>query len=383
MLYRELRSFAMKKKCFATIVSFLIFSALVILNDFCKADIYTYTDEDGTIHIVDNPRHLPKGIKPTVIKDEKSRRVTNLQAEISKKYPPNNKIEEARNTTVKVETPIGHGSGFFITDDGYILSNKHVVKGPGKEIKKREHDLEIRYAALRRLNEWLNNTEKILEQQKAELTISRAEIESGPQVRDKKYSVMLTNYALKKGQYERNLDKYNKEKRYYEKIKRDVDKISSELEDMKSVKYKKAFKIFLIDGTEIYAYLEELSDSYDLALLKLDGNYKTPFIEPGNVNQMTLGVPVYAIGYPLNLGSSATSGTFSGMKEQIIPNKDNNMFIQTNAQINAGNSGGPLITQNGKAIGINTWKWVAAGVEGIGFAIPIDIAFKEFKDYLK
>ena len=130
---------------------------------------------------------------------------------------------------------------------------------------------------------------------------------------------------------------------------------------MKSYR-KGGFKIFLIDGTELYAYLETLSNRYDLALLKLDGNYKMPFIYRGNFNRMAVGDPVYAIGNPgvnfaggsVELRHTVTSGIFSGLRDE---------YIQTNAQINPGNSGGPLITQNGKPIAVNTWKLAKEEIE--------------------
>jgi hypothetical protein len=75
-----------------------------------------------------------------------------------------------------------------------------------------------------------------------------------------------------------------------------------------------------------------------------------------------------------DLDHSVTSGFFSGHRDD---------FIQTNAQINPGNSGGPLITENGNVIGINSQKIVHKDVEGLSFAIPIDLVFKEFKGYLE
>lgn len=359
------------------LLGFILCAFLLLLAsfDFCNADVYMYTDEDGTIHIVDSPKYLPKGAKRVSEKDDKKLR--NLKEEISTKYPPNNEIEEALNATVKIGTL---GTGFFISDDGYILTNKHVVKGSKEKIKEIEDALEIEYAKLRRSNEWLNNAKQILDRKEAELTISRTKIESGPQVGDRQFSVMLTNYAIAKGEYDRDLDKYRQEIKRNGEIKEKIDIISSKLEGIKSVGYKNVFKIFIVGGSELYAYIERLSDRYDLALLKLDGKYKTPFIKPLDSNQTITGMPVYAIGNPLNIGYSVTSGIVSGVK---IRKNDNTPYIQTNAEINAGNSGGPLITQDGKVIGVITLSYVGLGVEGLNFAIPIDIAFKEFAGYLR
>ncbi len=90
------------------------------------------------------------------------------------------------------------------------------------------------------------------------------------------------------------------------------------------------------------------------------------------------GTPLYAIGSPLRLMHSVTSGIYSGISK--FNRQD---YIQSNAQINPGNSGGPLVTKDGKAIGISTWKVAGPQVEGIGFAIPINVALKEFERYLE
>jgi len=74
---------------------------------------------------------------------------------------------------------------------------------------------------------------------------------------------------------------------------------------------------------------------------------------------------------------SATSGIYSGIREF-----DRQHYVQTNAQINPGNSGGPLVTKDGKVIGISTWKVAGLLVEGLAFLIPINVALKEFERYL-
>lgn len=134
-------------------------------------------------------------------------------------------------------------------------------------------------------------------------------------------------------------------------------------------------KVFLIDQTEINASIVSISNNYDLALLRAYG-YKTPFIEPGDAKDLAQGEFLYAIGNPEAFTHSVTSGVFSGLRKS----SNEGEFLQTSVQINPGNSGGPLVTANGKVIGINTKKIIDVGVEGMGFAIPIYIALDEFKD---
>jgi S1-C subfamily serine protease len=127
-----------------------------------------------------------------------------------------------------------------------------------------------------------------------------------------------------------------------------------------------------VDDSEHYVHLVAVSQKHDLALLKLDG-YRTPAVEPGSPRLLAQGDPVYAIGNPARLRNTVTSGIFSGFAGG---------FIQTNAQINPGNSGGPLITADGRVIGVNTKKKIGAAIEGLGFAIPIDTVLAEFGGYL-
>jgi S1-C subfamily serine protease len=97
-------------------------------------------------------------------------------------------------------------------------------------------------------------------------------------------------------------------------------------------------------------------------------------VRQGDTSALGQGETLYAIGNPLKLDHSVTSGVFSGRREGML---------QTNAQINPGNSGGPLINEQGQVIGINTMKLGGENIEGIGFAIPIEVAIEEFSDYLQ
>ncbi|MBW1775093.1 MAG: trypsin-like peptidase domain-containing protein, partial [Deltaproteobacteria bacterium] len=114
------------------------------------------------------------------------------------------------------------------------------------------------------------------------------------------------------------------------------------------------------------------------------GGYRTPFIKPTHVKQISHGQALYAIGSPLGLSlrHTVTSGIFSGFRKFGAGRFPEGSYIQTNAQINKGNSGGPLITEDGKVIGINTATVKKDVAEGLGFAIPIHIALKEFENYL-
>ena len=124
----------------------------------------------------------------------------------------------------------------------------------------------------------------------------------------------------------------------------------------------------------------------DLAVLKINSSEKLPHIELGNSDEMRVGEWVIAIGNPYRLDHTVTVGVISAKGRPVtIPDESTGKqrvykdLIQTDAAINPGNSGGPLISLDGKVIGINTA--INAQAQGIGFAIPINTA-KEVLDEL-
>ncbi len=113
------------------------------------------------------------------------------------------------------------------------------------------------------------------------------------------------------------------------------------------------------------------TDSYtDLAVLKIEKNGLTP-ATLGNSNDLKIGEFVMAIGNPVGMDYSVTSGIISGINREVTVEGTTYNAIQTDAAINSGNSGGALVNGNGEVIGINTLKLSGSDIEGIGFAIPI------------
>jgi len=116
----------------------------------------------------------------------------------------------------------------------------------------------------------------------------------------------------------------------------------------------------------------------DLAVIKIDG-HSLPVAEFGDSDAMTVGDTVYAIGNPLGveLRGTLTDGIVSAINRDVTVDGVRMTLIQTNAALNNGNSGGPLINVCGQVVGINTMKMgssSAVSVEGLGFAIPISSA---------
>ena len=137
--------------------------------------------------------------------------------------------------------------------------------------------------------------------------------------------------------------------------------------------------ILLSDESEHKAKIIAYDIETDLAVLKIDETGLTP-AQFGDSNDLRVGELVIAVGNPLgfDLFGSVTSGIVSALNRQISINEKNMTLIQTDAAINSGNSGGPLLNSCGQVIGINSAKmssaYGSASVEGLGFAIPISDA---------
>ncbi len=117
----------------------------------------------------------------------------------------------------------------------------------------------------------------------------------------------------------------------------------------------------------------------DLAVIKIDVNHPLPFAKLGNSDSMQVGDWVLAVGSPFGLKSTVTAGIISAKGRNIVPGRQFQSFIQTDAAINPGNSGGPLVDMDGEVIGINTAIYTeSSGYQGVGFAMPSDTVAQVF-----
>nr|WP_281494478.1 Do family serine endopeptidase [Qipengyuania sp. S6317L1] len=129
------------------------------------------------------------------------------------------------------------------------------------------------------------------------------------------------------------------------------------------------------DGTEYEADLVGADAASDLAVLKIKSDRTFPFVTFGNSAEARVGEWVVAIGNPFGLGGTVTSGIISAVYRNTGQGGAYDRFIQTDASINRGNSGGPLFDMRGNVIGINNAIFSPSGGSvGIGFAIPSEIA---------
>jgi S1-C subfamily serine protease len=125
--------------------------------------------------------------------------------------------------------------------------------------------------------------------------------------------------------------------------------------------------------------------STDLAVLKIKTNESLPFIPFGDSEVARIGEWVLAVGNPFNLNSTVTAGIISA-KSRDLNDRDskNQSFIQTDAAVNMGNSGGALVNTEGELIGINTAiSSITGGFVGYSFAVPSNIVRKVFEDLIE
>lgn len=132
-----------------------------------------------------------------------------------------------------------------------------------------------------------------------------------------------------------------------------------------------SIQVKTLDGDVYNATLVGTDPQTDIAVIKIDAQGLSP-VTVGNSNDIRVGEPAIAIGNPLgSLGGTTTTGIISAVGREITIENETMTLLQTDAAINAGNSGGGLFDINGELIGIVNAKTSAEGVEGLGFAIPI------------
>ena len=138
----------------------------------------------------------------------------------------------------------------------------------------------------------------------------------------------------------------------------------------------------LSDRTELSAQLIGKDKRSDIAVLKIKSDGNLPTVKFGDAHKIKVGQWVLAIGSPFGFERTATQGIISALGRNL-PSDNYVPFIQTDAAVNPGNSGGPLFNLDGEVIGVNSQIYSrSGGYQGVSFAIPIDVAM-EVVDQLK
>ncbi len=335
------------------------------------AEIYKY-QKAGVWYYTDTPSDsLPQDRQEIEEIDPVSTKADTDAPALLAKYKTRNDVEKAAAATVFIKTLKGSGTGFFISTTGHIITNKHVVRITKKQESKLKSSDDLIEKIIKNNEKKIATNEKNLQKKKAWLDDLKRKMEAEKrpgrlkQYRDT-YDKELSKYLQSKATHEKQIKSNEQSKKKYRDRRHEINYRNS------VANLARTFTIILVDKTELTAHLIETSRKHDLALLKLDG-YTTPALKPGSSRDMAQGEPVYAIGNPKGLKHTVTSGVFSGWEKG---------FLQTNAQIYPGNSGGPLVDAEGKVLGINTKKNLTRKYEGLGFAIPIEKALHEFDRYL-
>lgn len=336
-----------------------------------QAQIYKYQDEHGRWRFTDKKPETKKPVEVVTTQDRSppgQRRETrstgetrNLAEALQQRYQPASPVEHATLAVVFVETPLGHGSGFFVNHDGYLITNRHVIRPETStgwtEI---QQQMDKDEAALKQRLDYLDREKSRLASIEENLERARHEVENPG----------LYHMPIKKEEYERYQRNYRRDKDAYEKNLRETRKLRTEFQERKTsltrrnanAAIARQFQITLKNGEKILAELIRIAENDDLALLKIDG-HTTPFLTFDPAQTPAQGLPVYAIGSPLGEKDAVTAGIITRASEaQLL----------TDAKILPGNSGGPLIDHQGQLLGVNTQKLMAgqqAGAEGFGIAI--------------
>ncbi len=266
-----------------------------------------------------------------------------LALQLSEKYSVNSGIDAARNATVSIQTSWGSGSGFFVSPNGLIVTNKHVLKMKEKDMQK--------------LTDQIAKEKELLIREEKNLQYLKKKV---AKVRDNELRQRVWEDIRAR---EKNLQKY---RRAHETLQEKVSIVEN-------ASPTKGVKVVLVDGSEYTVDSVMMSNRFDLALLSIDV-WSAPYLTPAK-GRGEQGQQVYAVGNPQGLRHSITSGIISGYRTF-----DGVAFVQTDAPINPGNSGGPLIDENGGVVGVNTM--IIRNTEGIGFAIPMKSVWEEYGNYM-
>jgi S1-C subfamily serine protease len=254
-------------------------------------------------------------------------------------------IQRALDSTVSVRTPWGSmGSGFFIAEHA-VVTNKHVVAFDEAEyqaFKNRvERNRKLIDLEIEKIGEWKSRLRQMPD---------------GPN--RKQWELIIQ-------------DKEADVSKYLSLQREDEEKLAK----IRDQRYSQDIKIVSSDNKEYPVDHIITSSSHDLALLKVSSATGTVLKRKAKDQRLEQGQVVYALGSPLGLSNTVTSGVFSAYRKKTDTDE---IFLQFDAAINPGNSGGPLIDKEGHVLGVNTMGILRA--EGLGFAIPIDVVFEDFGD---
>ena len=344
------------------------------------AEIYKYRDQNGRWHYTDKKPAGKKNIEVVKLRGASSTRAAGtlrrddwvkLEEQFNRRFRPTTAAQQASFAVVSVRAANSSGSGFFVSDSGHIVTNRHVIRPENS-------------ASWRQQGENLERQQREIERRFRNLEIEKTNLEAHKTRLARMYDSVRHpgRYAnpLTAEQYRTYEQQYKERERTYRESYRQLQQYSREFKGRKrefdfssnTGSVSRSFKVYLKDNTEVRAHLLRISKKYDLALLKIDG-YITPYLPPTRSPGPSQTQQVFAIGSPLGHRDSITEGKVTGLQ-------GGNILID--ATILSGNSGGPLVDDQGQLLGVNTWrvtdKRFSGNNNGFGKAIPAYVVLEEF-----
>ena len=349
---------------------------LLLVQSTCIAEIYKYKDEQGRWQFSDK---LVKNSGATLVGNNKNKALLSgtlidIKKQLNAQYQPENEVQRATLSVVTVNSKLGSGSGFFITEDCYLITNKHVVRpAKGKSWEETGRKIKKNAAEFEYTRNKINNERQRLEIEKQKLDDFKRYLDDlssakERRIAEQKYAVYVDRYKQDKGYIDDFSSRFSENERAFNKQRSNFE-FSSSIANVAQ-----SFQLTLKDNSKLRAKLIKVSTSDDLALLKVS-HCHSPFLILSN-KRLLQGVTVHAIGSPLGLRDQLTQGTVT----QILANG-----VVTDAQILPGNSGGPLVNEAGEVVAVNTLK-VAKGSalnKGFGVSIPALRVKQNFSSVLK
>lgn len=357
----------------------LILSVLLLMPT-AAAGVYKWKDSNGQWHFSDSPKDAQSApIRQSNLPDERLKGSfnsgeTDIRLLLEGAVQPDNELQRATLSVVSVETALGHGSGFFISAQGHIITNKHVVR-PGTS------------SGGEQVREQLETTRRHLEQNRQRLLQRQQELdEYGEKLAEYKKDLDQRSKnsasAAALSEYQSYAERYREQQESLAEQRRDFDRADQRFQkEYDDYRFKsslagaaRSFKVILKDNSEYRAQLVRVSNDHDLALLQIEG-VSSPRLVVGNSDALRQGDRVTAIGSPLGMRDTVTAGIITGRRDD---------YLVTDATILPGNSGGPLVNDLNEVVGVNTAKYSRGGPlrEGFGLSIPVSTVLEEFGAYL-
>jgi S1-C subfamily serine protease len=339
------------------------------------AGIYRYQDAQGVWHFTDDPP--PEAVAEPVPGYEQTKKrpaVADLTKQLELGFEAVTPIARATLSVVIIKTPSGDGSGFFCSPEGHILTTRHLIQPPAAgELTALEALPGDRERAVADLEAEVSRARRNLDSMRKDLEGYERVINGSGAAAARDWA--QENHARLSDQYRMQEAQLQEQAEALEALRTALDVSGRDIgPDASSVTAAEGFDLVLKDGTELTAELVDTNVEHDLALLRLEG-VRTPYLPIGPPPPLANGLRVFAIGNPFGRHEAISSGVVTAIGDRII---------QTDVPMLPGNTGGPLITEQGDLIGISVADDVPAGASlvgaGQGKAIPIELALEAFPE---